>query len=193
MTDYLSSPLGQLENQERLLSPVCKGPTRRNERFGFRGELAVKMAASTAGEKRPPEIKTDQVFMTTEGEHIVFYASYLDDIADLQALTEVLAPFLDAAGKYFIFAGNVDLLKKYRTELGGASFFVFPLDEGTVYNELLDALYLDRGDLKKSGMEEKLDVLTEAAAGYSGNLPTASFDQICAERGAIKVYENRPV
>lgn len=193
MSDYLSSPLGKLEGANHLLSPVCKGPTKKAGRFGFRGEIAVQLAESTAGEMRPPKIKSDQVFMTCEGDKIVFYASFLDDVADLAALAELLKPWLSAEGKYFIYAGNVDLLKKYQAEMAGATFHIFPLDEGTVYNEVLDLLYLEKGDLKKASMEEKLDTLTDTAKCYKGGLPAASFDKVMSERGAVKVYENRPV
>jgi hypothetical protein len=78
-------------------------------------------------------------------------------------------------------------------ELCGATFHVFPLDEGTVYNELLDILYLDRGDLKKASMEEKLDTLTDTAKNYKGGFPAVSFEQVVAEMGPVKVYDNRPV
>jgi hypothetical protein len=193
MTDYLSSPLGKLEGAERLLSPVCKGATKKAGRFGFRGEIALKLAESTAGEKRPPEVKTDQVFMTTEGDKVTFYASYVDSIESLGLIADMLEPWLAADGKYFVWASNIDLLKKYEVAMKGATFYAFPLDEGTVYNELLDLLYLEKGDLKKASMEEKLDILTDTAKNYKGGLPKAGFEQVVAEMGPVKVYDNRPV
>lgn len=193
MSDFLSSPLGKLEGAERLLSPVCKGATKKAGRFGFRGEIALKLADSTAGEKRPPEVKTDQVFMTTEGDKVTFYASYVDSIESLSLIADMLEPYLTADGKYFVWASNIDLLKKYEVEMKGVTFYAFPLDEGTVYNEVLDLLYLEKGDLKKASMEEKLDILTDTAKSYKGGLPKASFEQVVAEMGAVKVYDNRPV
>ncbi len=193
MSDFLTSPLGKLEGDERLLSPVCKGPTKKAGRFGFRGELALKLAESTAGEKRPPEVKTDQVFMTTEGDKVTFFGSFVDNAEHIGLLADLLGPHLSPEGKYFVWAGNVDLLKKYEIELKGATFYVFPLDEGTVYNEILDLLYLEKGDLKKASMEEKLDTLADTAKGYKGGLPKATFEQVVAEMGAVRVYDNRPV
>jgi hypothetical protein len=193
MSDYLSSPLGKLEGADRLLSPVCKGATKKAGRFGFRGEIALKLAESTAGEKRPPEVKADQVFMTTEGDKVTFYASYVDSVESLGLIADMLEPWLSDDGKYFVWASNVDLLKKYQVELKGAAFYVMPLDEGTVYNEILDLLYLEKGDLKKASMEEKLDALTDSAKGFKGGFPVASFEQVVAEMGPVKVYDNRPV
>lgn len=193
MTDFNSSPLGKLDAEGRLLSPVCKGPTAKAGRFGFRGEIALKLAASTAGEKRPPDIKTDQVFMTADGEKIRFYASYVDSAAHLEMIADLLAPYLVPEGKYFVWAGNVDLLKKYSVTLHGATFGVLPLDEGTVYNELLDLLYLEKGDLKKATMEQKLDTLTDTAASFKNTFPATPMTQIASEMGPVKVVENRPV
>ncbi|OGS90281.1 MAG: hypothetical protein A2Z95_02620 [Gallionellales bacterium GWA2_60_18] len=193
MSDYISSPLGKLEGASHLLSPVCKGPTKKAGRFGFRGEIAVQLAESTAGEMRPPKMKIDQVFMTCEGDKITFYASFLDNVADLAELVAIMKPWLSAEGKFFIYAGNVDLLKKYQVEMEGATFNILPLDEGTVYNEILDLLYLEKGDLKKASMEEKLDILTDTAKGYKSSLPVATFAKVVGEMGAVKVAENRPV
>jgi hypothetical protein len=193
MTDFLSSPMGKLDIEGRLLSPVCKGPTGKAGRFGFRGEIALKPAASTAGEKRPPDIKTDQVFMTCADDKIQFFASFVDSVAHLELIADLLAPYLTANGKYFVWAGNVDLLKKYSVSLNGATFGVLPLDEGTVYNEVLDLLYLEKGDLKKATMEQKLDRITDTAAAFRNSFPVTPLAQVVAEMGPVKVAENRPV
>jgi hypothetical protein len=193
MSDYLSSPLGKLDVDGRLLSPVCKGATATPGRFGFRGEIALKLAPSTAGEKRPPLIKTDQVFMTCTGDKIDFYASYVDSAAHLDLIAEILGPYLTPAGKYFVYAGNVDLLKKYSVRVDHATFGLLPLDEGTVYNEVLDLLYLEKGDLKKATIEQKLDAITDTAARYQISFPATPMAQVISEMGPVKVVENRPV
>jgi hypothetical protein len=54
-------------------------------------------------------------------------------------------------------------------------------------------LYLEKGDLKKASMEEKLDILTDTAKGYKSSLPVATFAKVVGEMGAVKVAENRPV
>lgn len=193
MSDYLSSPLGKLDIDGRLLSPICKGATTKPGRFGFRGEIALKLAPSTAGEKRPPLIKTDQVFMTCTGDKVDFFASYVDSAAHLDMIADILGPYLTPEGKYFVWAGNVDLLKKYSVRTDNATFAVLPLDEGTVYNEVLDLLYLEKGDLKKATIEQKLDTITDTAAGYKLDFPATPMAQVISEMGPVKVAENRPV
>lgn len=191
MSDFLSSPLGKLDGEERLISPVFKGATAGG--FAFRGEIGIKLAKSIAGEIRPPEIKTDQVFMFTGNDSITFYSSFIDNLADLEALHALLSPFLIASGKYVIYAGNVDLLKKYSIKLGEITWLILPLDEGTVYNELLDLCHIEKGDLKKLDMGEKIETLAAAAGKISAKFPETTWDQALKEMGPVKVYENRPV
>jgi len=186
-----ANPINQLE--DRLYSPIFKGPTKSAGRFGFRGESALKFAASVAGEKRPPEIKADQVIVTAEGKTIPFLACHVDSVAHLDLVKDVFGKYLAPSGKYFLFAGNVDISKKYLVEVDGVPFHILPLDEATVYNELLDLFYLDKGDLKKMSSEAKVDALADAAAKFSGKFPAAPYAQALAEMGPVKVAENRPV
>lgn len=190
MIDFISSPIGKLDGMERLISPVFKGSTASG--FAFRGEIGIKLAESIAGEKRPPEIKTDQVFMFSDGDKITFYSSFLDNLADLEGLHALMSPFFTPDGKYVIYAGNVDLLKKYVVKLGGIRYYILPLDEGTVYNELLDLCYIEKGDLKKLDMGEKIETLA-AARKISAKFPETAWEQALKEMGPVRVYENRPV
>jgi len=188
-----ASALETLKQQERLLSAVFSGATQTAGRMGFRGELALKFAVSTAGEKRPPEIKAEQVLLTAEGADIGFLACFVDSLAYLQALVEVMGAFLVPEGKYFLFAGNIDISKRYTIDMGKLRFYVLPLDEATVYNELLELLYLERGDLKRLGNGEKLDVIATAAAGFTGEFEPIPFAQGLQVMGEVKQPENRPV
>lgn len=192
MSNFESSPLGRLDASGHLLSPVFKGATTAG-RFGFRGELALKFPATVAGEKRPPEIKSDQVFALCEGDALQLFAGHVHSLEHLALLRELLGDALRPGGGYFVWAANVDLLKKYHITLDGIGFHVLPLDEGTVYNELLDVLGLEKGDLKKLSMEEKLEAITAAAADFSDPFPETAFDAAVAEMGPVKVTENRPV
>jgi hypothetical protein len=176
----------------KLLSPTFSGPTQKADRYGFRGELGLKFPASVAGEKRPPEIKADQVIFAAEGESLVFLALHIDSLAHLDNVRETFGAALVPGGKYFIFAGNVDISKKFALEFDGVTFCVLPLDEATVYNEVLDLLYLDRGDLKRVSNEGKIDAMVDAAKSVSG-FSAMPYTQALAEMGPVKVADNRPV
>ncbi|MBI1174013.1 MAG: hypothetical protein GC139_01965 [Sideroxydans sp.] len=187
-----TSPLQTLESQKRLLSPVYKGALKKAEE-GFRGEIALKFAAQLADEARPPEIAAFQTMFAATGGKFDFFACELDSLAYLEDLRTVLGDFLKPDGQYFAFAGNVDISKKYAITMDGIPFNVLPLDEATVYNELLDMIGLERTELKKLDTGAKLDKIAEAAAKYRGKLPEVSFEQGKQEMGPIRIPDNRPV
>ena len=196
MTSITETAFATLDQQGRLLNAVLKGPTERPGRFGFRGELALKFAQQFADEKRPPELSTDQVIaVANAGEPtIAFFASYLLSFEYLNALTEVLKGLLSPSGKYFVFCNNIDLLSKYEVEIDGITFYVLPIDEATVYNELLELLYLDKTSLKKASTAGKTDAIFDAALKFDGKFAPISFAQGVERMGPVRDrYADRPV
>ena len=196
MTSITETAFATLEQQGRLLNAVLKGPTERPGRFGFRGELALKFAQQFADEKRPPELSTEQVIaVANAGEPtIAFFASYLLSFEHLSALREVLNGLLSPSGKYFVFCNNIDLLTKYEVEIDGITFNVLPIDEATVYNELLELLYLDKTLLKKASTAGKTDAIVDAALKFDGKFAPISFAQGVERMGPVRDrYADPPV
>jgi hypothetical protein len=195
MTQITETPFAKLDAEGRLLSPVFKGATTKPGRFGFRGEIALEFQKAMADEKRPPEIKLDQVMtVSSAGEaSIPFLAGFAPSLAHLKLLCEVLGDKLSPAGKYFFFAGNLDISKKYQIAYGGATFWVMPLDEATVYNELLDMFRMEKSTLKKLETAGKLDAIADKAASFNEKWTAISFEEGLKIMGPIKIRENRPV
>lgn len=195
MSDLTNTALGSLEAEQRLLSPVFKGAIGPKGRVGFRGELAVTFAQKFSDEARPPELAVDQVMAVAEpgSPALPFFAGFVDTLASLAPLCAVLGDRLVPTGRYFAFAGNVDIAKKYRIELGGATWHVLPLDEATVYNELLELFGIERAELKRLDTGAKLARVADAATKFFANWPVVPYAQALAEMGPVKVRENRPV
>jgi len=196
MTTIQDTGFARLEREGRMLNPVLKAPTRRAGRFGFRGELALKFAPKLADEARPPELQADQVMaVAQEGETTIpFLAAYLLSFEHLNDLAKALGDSIRPAGKYFAFCNNVDLSARYQVPIGGAMFYVLPIDEATVYNELLDLLYLEKNNLKKLDTAGKLDAVADAALKFDQTYDVISFDEGLARMGPVRnPNENRPV
>ena len=194
-TSITETPFAKLEAEGRLLSPVYKGETTKPGRFGFRGEIALQFQKTMADEKRPPEIKLDQVMMVASKDDttIPFLAGFAPSLAHLKLLCEHLGDNLSPNGKYFFFAGNLDISKKFQIPYGGATFWVMPLDEATVYNELLDMFRIEKNSLKKLDTAGKLDAIADKAAFFNEKWTTISFEEGLNIMGPIKIRENRPV
>jgi hypothetical protein len=195
MTAINETALGSLEAEERLLSPVFKGATAKAGYFGFRGMIALKFAQKMSDEARPPEIKFDQVMTVVKaGESTIpFLTGVALSLGHLELLFDVLGDKLSPTGKYFFFAGNLDISKRYQITYKDIPFWVLPLEEATVYNEMLDLLNLERNDLKKLDTAGKLMAVAEAAAGFTDKFPEISYEDGLQIMGPIKIPENRPV
>lgn len=188
--------LGPLDAQKRLQNPVLKAPTHKAGRFGFRGELALRFSTQMADEARPPELTCDQVMaLGLAGEKTLpFFVGYLLSFEHLKDVAEVLGDALSAGGKYFLFCNNIDLSKKYQVPYKGAMFYVLPIDESTVYNELLELLYLEKNDLKKLDTAAKLDAIADAALKFDITFDTITYAEGLELMGPVRnPNENRPV
>ncbi|MDR2129246.1 MAG: hypothetical protein LBP52_09320 [Burkholderiaceae bacterium] len=191
-----NTAFARLEQEGRLLNPVLKAPTGTPGRVGFRGELALRFAHTLADEARPPELSCDQVMAiaTVGDKHLPFFAGYLLNFAHLKDVAEVLGDTLSAGGKYFLFCNNIDLSKKYQVPYGDATFYVLPIDESTVYNELLDLLYLEKNDLKKKDTAGKLDAVADAALKFNLTFDAITYNEGLGLMGPVRnPNENRPV
>ena len=186
----------RLESEGRLLNPVLKAPTKKPGRYGFRGELALRFAAKLADEARPPELTCDQVIAVAQvgDPKLPFFAGYLLSFEHLKDVAETLGDTLSAGGKYFLFCNNIDLSKKYQVPLKGAMFYVLPIDEATVYNELLELLYLEKAELKKLDTAGKTDRVADAALKFDITFDTITYDEGLKLMGPVRnPNENRPV
>jgi hypothetical protein len=186
----------RLEAEGRLLNAVLKGPTRKPGRFGFRGELALRFAAKLADEARPPELSCDQVIAAAQvgDPKLAFFAGYLLSFEHLRDVAETLGTTLSAGGKYFLFCNNIDLSRRYQVAFKGAMFYVLPIDEATVYNELLELLYLEKNELKKLDTAGKIDRVVDAALKFDVTFDNIGYDEGLKLMGPVRnPNENRPV
>jgi hypothetical protein len=189
----MSNFIHELDQQKRLQSPVFKGFLAKTSQDAFRGEIALKFAQQLADEARPPEVSGFQLIMAGAGDKLDFFTCEVLSLEHLQLITEVLGDYFKPTGKYFLFAGNVDISKKYLIEMNGIPFYVLPLDEATVYNEILDLFRLEKSALKRLDTGDKIAAIAEASNFFTEKFPAITFEQGLKEMGPIRIPENRPV
>lgn len=196
MTTIAESAFARLDSEGRLLNSLLKGPTHKPGRVGFRGDLALQFAALFADEKRPPKISSDQVIAAAQnGEsNLMFFAGFLLSFEYVKLLAEALGDAIAPQGKYFLFCDNIDLSERYQMSYAGGNFYVLPIDESTVYNEILQLLYLDKNDLKKRDIAGKTDAIVDAAMNFRDTFPAITYEEGLTRMGPVRnLYENRPV
>lgn len=171
MTASTPSPAFQrLEAEGRLLKPALNGATRFPGRFGFRGEIALTL---------DPLVTLEAAIAAAgDGESTLsFLAGSLSSFKQLPALIEALGANIRPGGKYFIYVSDLDRASRYQIEFNGVSFYVLPIDDTSVYNELIDCLYLDKTKMKKMDTAEKVDAIVEGALKYSQAYEVISYDE----------------
>ena len=125
-------------------------------------------------------------------------------ISQLQAIDNDSRDLLRQVGDYNRPLGTylksldekIDLLAKYVVEMNGIPFFILPMDESTVYNGLLELLYLEKSDLKKLDTAGKLDRVADTAMGFTGGRafkPITFADGLELMGPVRNRNENRPV
>ena len=78
--------------------------------------------------------------------------------------------------------------------MGDATFYVLPLDESSVFNELLELLKLDKDRLKKLGPIEKVEAIVAGAANFKKTYERISYERGLELMGPVRdPGENRPV
>lgn len=196
ISTFGSTALDRLDREGRLLNAVFKGATTRPDRFGFRGDIALKFQTQLADEKRPPEYAMEQVLTIVPGgsSTIPILVGYIHSFAYLKTVSDVFDGLLSPDGSYFIFCNNIDLLAKYRVTIANIPFMVLPCDETTVWKEMMELMNVDKNDVKKLSVAGKLDNLLDAAIGYTGDFEPISFEEGLARMEPVKNRnENRPV
>jgi hypothetical protein len=170
MTSIEYTAFQRLETEGRLLKPAHKAPTHSAGRFGFRGEIALTL---------DPPSNLEAVFAAAEdgAAAMSFLAGSIENFEQLPALVETLRDNLKSDGKYFIFVGNLDRASRYQISFEGVPLYVLPIDDTSVYNELIDFLYLDKTKMKKLDTAGKLDVIADGAAKYDQVYEAISYEE----------------
>jgi hypothetical protein len=159
-----------LQAEGRLLKPALNGPTHAPGRFGFRGEIALTLE---------PPVMLEAAIATADNDEttLSFLAGSLPTYKHLPKLIEALGANIRVGGKYFIYVSDLDRASRYQIEFNGISLYVLPIDDTSVYNELVDFLYLDKTKMKKMDTAEKVDVIADAALKYAQAYEIISFEE----------------
>ena len=147
----------------------------------YRGDLVLGLGevGDVHGHRLPPTHTIKNTVVLAEGDKITFYAGSLDDLADLPRVVEYYKADMAPNARLIIFVVNIR--KPLVIELDGLSFAAISLQEGLIWNELIDLAALEKGDFKGQSPLEKIVTVANALKDYKPKGDKVSFEQATAQ------------
>ena len=153
-----------------------------NNLYGYRGAMIVEAGKQISSDRKlPPKIQAKQVVMISENETVKFLACELESIEHFEPMFAKYKPFFDPSGLYLLYVTDLDKSGTFTYE--EITFTAYPLDESSVWNELVDLADLDKGDLKKMDSEEKIEAIYDELVTTDCKEDSKTFEEILTLKG----------
>lgn len=146
---------------------------------GYRGALIVEEGKAISPDRKlPPKIQAKQVIMVCDEDKMKFLTCELDSFNDFAPMFAKYKEFFSAEGVYVLYVTDLEGSGTFTYE--GVTFTAYPLDESSVWNEILDLADLDKGDMKKLDAEEKIEALYDEVITADVKDTEKSYEDMCA-------------
>jgi len=142
----------------------------------YRGDLVLieGEVADALGRRKPPVVTMVGAVLLANESQLKFVAGSLDDIAHLTPLIEKYAPHFAPDMGALLYVVNIG--KPMQVDIAGIRFVLLPLDDGLVWNELVDELHLEKSDFKGQSSGEKVATLYKAYQDYRPKCESVALD-----------------
>lgn len=159
----------------------------------YRGDLVLTEGevADASGRRKPPTASVRQSVLLASADKLVLAAGLLDDVAKLPLFVERYGGDFAADMQALFFVNNIG--KPMQLALGGVTFRLLPLEDGMVWNELLEELRLEKGDLKGQSAGEKVATVCEALKGHKAQGAVVALEAALADTIEVKHGGRGPV
>lgn len=159
----------------------------------YRGDLVLGLGevGDAHGHRLPPTHTIKNTVVLAEGDKIKFYAGSLDDLADLPRVLQYYKGDFAADVRLIVFVVNI--AKPLVIDLDGFSFSAISMQEGLIWNELIDLAALEKGDFKGQTPLEKIVTVYKALLDYKPKGDKVSFDEALTRVVELKRAGRGPV
>ncbi|HEX5394584.1 MAG TPA: hypothetical protein VFW68_14975 [Rhodocyclaceae bacterium] len=163
----------------------------------YRGDLVLGLGevGDALGHRLPPTHTIKNTVVLAEsgnsGDKIKLYAGSLDDLADLPRVLQYYKADFAADVRLIVFVVNI--AKPLVIDLDGFSFSAISMQEGLIWNELIDLAALEKGDFKGQTPLEKIVTVYKALLDYKPKGDKVSFDEALTRIVELKRAGRGPV
>ncbi|MBU0690162.1 MAG: hypothetical protein KJ850_04325 [Gammaproteobacteria bacterium] len=144
---------------------------------GYRGDLVLELgeAGDASGHRKPPVSTIKNTVVLAEGDKIKLYVGSLDDLALLPKVLDYYQADFAADVKIILFVVNI--AKPLVIETAGLSIATISMQEGLIWNELIDIAALEKGDFKGQTPTAKIATVYKALSDYKPKGDVVSFEE----------------
>ena len=159
----------------------------------YRGDLVLTEGevADASGRRKPPTSTVRQAVLLADEHRLLLAAGFLDDLAKLADFgARYGADFADGV-KLLFFVANI--AQPMQVELAAARVYLVPLEDGLVWNELLDEVKLEKEDLKGQSAAAKVVTVAAAFQDYRPRGDLLALEEALSRTIVVKLAGRGPV
>lgn len=143
----------------------------------YRGDLVLELGevGDASGHRKPPVATIKNTVVLAENDKIKLYVGSLDELELLPKVLDYYQADFAPDVLAIMFVVNID--KPMVIQLGGLDIVAIGMQEGLIWNELIDLAALDKGDFKGQSPTGKIVTVLKALSDYKPKGDKVSFEE----------------
>jgi hypothetical protein len=145
-------------------------------KYAFRGDLAVTLGDMHEASKtrNQPKCVFESANILVDGDQFIFVAGSLLSLDDIPAFIERFGPYIADDVKVMLYV--VDAGKPAKVIYEGKQLYISSYEDSTVWQLMMDDLYVEKSDMKGQSPEDKLVTMYEACKDYKPKYEEMSYE-----------------
>ena len=157
--------------------------------MAFRGDLvliegAIREGSTNIRDRKTPELVINQAAILADSDKILFINGLFFQLEHLPVFVEKYKEALTPDTVAVLYVENIAAPIQLTYE--GITFKLLPHKEGMIWNETLEALYIEKADLKGQSGEDKVITMYDAAKSFKIKSDPISFEEALTKTIEVK-------
>ena len=159
----------------------------------YRGDLVLALGeiGDALGHRKPPTATIKNTIVLAENGKIKLYVGSLDELALLPKVLDYYQADFASDVRIILFVVNIN--KPLVIDAGGLSIAAIGMQEGLIWNELIDIAALDKGDFKGQSASEKIITEYKALSDFKAKGDKVTLDEALTRTVELKRAGRGPV
>lgn len=159
----------------------------------YRGDLVLELGevGDALGHRKPPTATIKNTIVLADNDKIKLYVGSLDELTLLPKVLDYYQADFAPDVRIILFVVNIN--KPLVIETGGLSIAAIGMQEGLIWNELIDIAALDKSDFKGQSASEKIITVYKALSDYKAKGDKVSFEEALTRTVELKRAGRGPV